>query len=123
MEFNIEKLLKILENKSTKINYSDIREFENAFEKFGLPAGRMISGSKIPPKGCQCVWNANIIIKPIGKIWYGDLNITRDEPKLKKISKFIGKTLYVLREHDCRFNTENDDIDNLIKKSVWNTGE
>lgn len=91
------------------------------FYKYKLNCGRIISSHKKSPTGQICVWNANIIIKSSGKIWFGDLNITKEGDTLKEIAKEIGEPLYVLRESDCRFNTENDNIDLLITKSVWNT--
>jgi hypothetical protein len=93
------------------------------FEKYGFYLGRMISPYKETPNGCRCVWNANIITKSQGKIWYGDINITKDAPKLKLIADELKETLYILRERDCRFDTENDPIDSLINRSIWNTAQ
>jgi hypothetical protein len=84
-----------------------------------LHIGRMISASKSGPKSHVCVWNANIITKSQGKVWFGDLDLTRDGAKLQIVADTIGERLYVLREHDCRFNTENDPIEELIERSVW----
>ena len=81
----------------------------------------MISGSKIPPKGEICVWNANIISRSNGKIWFGDLNLTKDGKALKLIATELGEPLYVLREHDARFGTETKPIEELIEKAVWST--
>lgn len=83
--------------------------------------GRMISAYKIAPDGCFCVFNANVITRNQNKVWYGDLNITREELKLKKIAQEIGEPLYVLREMDCRFDGEKDSIETLISKAVWST--
>jgi hypothetical protein len=94
---------------------------DEIFRSKKLYMGRMISGSKKSPVGCQCVWNANIIIRSRGKIWYGDINITKEGKKLKEVSKEIGETIYVLREHDARFGTESDNIESLISKAVWST--
>lgn len=91
------------------------------FDKHRLLCGRMISAGKRGPSGHLCVWNANVITKSSGKIWYGDLNITKEGNKLKEIAKEIGEPLYVLREKDCRFKTENNSVDLLINNSVWNT--
>ena len=85
--------------------------------------GRMIGATKQPPKGCVCVWNANIVTKSEGKVWFGDLNLTREGDKLKEIAKEFGEPLYVLREHDCRFGTENDSIDMLIERATWSTNQ
>lgn len=91
------------------------------FSKHKLYCGRMISAHKTSPRGQICVWNANLITKSSGKIWFGDLNITKEGKLLKEISEEVGEPLYVLREKDCRFNTENDSVDLLVSKSVWNT--
>lgn len=93
------------------------------FEKHKLYCGRMIAGSKRGPAGHVCVWNANVVIKSRGKVWYGDLDITKEGDKLKKIAEEIGEPLYVLREKDCRFDTESDPVDVLITRAVWSTLE
>jgi hypothetical protein len=93
----------------------------NEIEAKGLLCGRMLSGSKRAPKGQVCVWNANIITKSQKKVWFGDLNITKDGTLLKEVAKTIGEPLYVLREMDCRFDSQEDSIDILIGKSVWST--
>ena len=96
----------------------NIREI---FHKHKLTYGRMISGSKSCPAGQVCVFNANLVTKNRGKIWFGDLNITKEAKKLKKIAEEIGEVLYVLREGDCRFGTENDPIEVVIGRAVWDT--
>lgn len=74
--------------------------------------GAMISGSKSGyhrehPNNIA-VFNANLIVEGIGKVWYGDLDVTKSESKLKKLAKELGKRIYVLREMDCRFDTESE---------------
>jgi len=93
------------------------------FKKYKLCCGRMISGNKRSPEGNFCVWNANIIVRSVGKVWHGDLNITKEGPLLKQIAYEFGEHLYVLREHDCRFDTENDPIELLISRAVWDTSK
>lgn len=97
---------------------------ENIYDLFfnrKLHCGRIIAAHKTSPRGQVCVWNANIITKSSGKLWFGDLNITKEGSLLKEIAVEIGETLYVLRESDCRFGTEKDPIDLLISRAVWNT--
>jgi len=94
---------------------------DSIFVSHGLHIGRMISASKKAPEGHFCVWNANVITKTHGKVWFGDLNITKDAPVLEKIALAIGEPIYILRESDCRFNTANDSIEILIKKAIWRT--
>ena len=104
-----------------------MKDYNLYFKENDLPKYRMISGSK--SLYCQknpdnlVVFNANIVTEKSGKIWDGDLDITKDKDMLKKIASELGETLYVLYEMDCRFSTEKDSIETLIKKSVWNTEE
>lgn len=67
--------------------------------------GRMISGSKTGPKGHLCVWNGNIVVDG-RKRWYGDIDLTKQAKELAAAAKEIGKPLYILREHDARFDNE-----------------
>ena len=91
------------------------------FEEARLTCGRMIAGSKRAPEGQKCVWNANIVIASQGKVWYGDLNITKEGNILKLIATKLGEPLYVLREMDARFSTEKDTPAILISRAVWST--
>jgi hypothetical protein len=74
--------------------------------------GRMLSGSKQAAKTAGrehlTVFNANLIVTGFGKVWYGDIDITRDEEKLKKIALAFKSVVNVLREHDARFEYENN---------------
>jgi hypothetical protein len=77
-------------------------------------SGRMISASKRTPqtdgRDHLVVFNGNLIVEGYGKVWYGDLDITRDEAKIKELAKALG-TIYILREMDCRFDTaKNPDL-------------
>lgn len=75
-----------------------------------LMIGRMISGSKsgynedYPDN--LVVFNANIVIESRGKIWHGDLDVTRDYERLEKVSEALEEPLYILREMDARFENE-----------------
>ena len=93
----------------------------DVFNKHHLTFGRMISAYKEVPQGEVAYFNANAIIPSLGKIWYGDINITKSGDVLKQIAKELGETIYILREHDCRFDTENLPVEQLIQKAVWNT--
>jgi hypothetical protein len=98
-------------------------DFYKLFEKRNWYCGRMLSGSKVSPKGHKCVWNSNVVTKSQGKVWFGDVDITTDAPLLKEIAAEAGEPLYVLREMDCRFETANDPFNVLVNKAVWNTNE
>jgi hypothetical protein len=99
------------------------REIANVInEKLGY-MGRMISGDKCSynrkfPDNIV-VFNANVFVEGIGKVWYGDIDVTRDSPILFDISNTIGKDLYILREHDGRFDKENNP--DFEKVAVWST--
>jgi hypothetical protein len=76
-------------------------------ELLGMP-GVMLSGSKSAPAERRMVWNANIVIsgKPPVKVWFGDLSITDSNDKLQELANRTGKTVFILREMDARFDTE-----------------
>ncbi len=82
------------------------------------PIGRMISGSK--SGYCQrnpdnlVVFNANVCTDT-GKVWFGDLDITKDADKLKEAAEAMNCRLYVLYEGDARFNNE---AKPLLEKAV-----
>ena len=104
-----------------------VQEIQQYFESHGFYNARMLSGTKW---GYQeehpedlIVWNANVLMKDMGKVWYGDLNLTKDYIVLKSIAHSLDTTLYILWESDGRFGEENKPIDELIKKSVWDTDD
>jgi hypothetical protein len=104
-----------------------VEGIQQYFEFHGFHGGRMIGGSKTGYSAQYpddlIIFNANVLIKDIGKVWYGDLNLTQDYILLKSIADSLDTTLYILWESDGRFGEENKPIDELIKKSVWNTTE
>ena len=88
----------------------------------GFMMGRMISGSKssymqLYPKHVV-VFNANIVTKSRGKVWFGDLDLTLDEAKLKIVASALKEPLYVLREMDARFENEDQDFKFYQAKAV-----
>ena len=52
------------------------------------------------------IFNANLCTKEDGKFWHGDIDLTKDEPIIKKLAAEINKTVYVLYEMDARFDNE-----------------
>lgn len=87
--------------------------------------GRMLSMSKSDyrdanPNSVVC-FNANLVTAKDGKIWYGDLDLTKDGEVLKTIAEETNTIIYVLRELDCRFENESEDGIKLINKAVWDT--
>ncbi len=95
------------------------------FRDNNLPEARMISLSKSEYRDSNphsvCIFNANVITAKDGKIWYGDLDLTKDANALKAVSKELGVILYVLRESDARFENEDKGGVELIQKAVWDT--
>ena len=91
------------------------------FATNGLMLGRMIAASKgqycVEHQGDLVIFNANVITKTHGKVWYGDLNVNLDFDNLKNVADTIGEDLYILMEGDARFGYENAPIDELIAKA------
>ena len=88
-----------------------IARLQRLFEDAGLHMGQMISGSKtlyhrMNPNNLVC-FNGNIFVKGLGKVWWGDVDVTRSKTILRKIAYDNQITLYVLREMDGRFDNEN----------------
>lgn len=54
------------------------------------------------------VFNANVCTKNQKKIWYGDLDITKDREKLRELAGALGEDVYVLREMDARFDNQDN---------------
>ena len=104
-----------------------VEGIQQYFESHSLYVARMIGGSKMGYRTEHpddlIVFNANVFMKDVGKVWYGDLNLTEDYVILKSIAESLDTTLYVLWEMDGRFGEEKKPIDELIKKSAWNTDE
>jgi hypothetical protein len=85
-------------------------EVEKIFDTYHMFAGRMISGSKSGyysqhPKH-DVVFNANIFIPSVGKVWFGDLDITLDNKLLQEICNEIGEEMIVVSEMLGRFGAE-----------------
>ncbi len=102
-----------------------VEGIQQYFESHSLYVARMIGGSKMGYRTEHpddlIVFNANVLMPGYGKVWYGDLNLTQDYILLKSIAESLDTTLYILWESDGRFGEERKSIDELIKKSVWNT--
>ena len=104
-----------------------INDIQQIFKSHDFYNGRMIGGSKWQyskkhPEDL-IIFNANILMPGYGKVWYGDLNLSQDYKILKRISKCLNETLYILWESDARFGNENNPTEELIKKAAWNTDE
>jgi len=71
-----------------------------AYEILGIP-GRMLSRSKNMRKPTT-ICNANVFNANAEKIWFGDIEIERDQEALIQLAATEG-TLYILYETDGRF--------------------
>lgn len=95
---------------------------EEVFYSKGLIRGRLISGSKSGYRKMypdnEVYFNANIFVLGEGKIWHGDLDVTKDRDILIEIAHEIGKSLFILREMDGRFENEERPESEIIKYAV-----
>ena len=87
----------------THNNYTDI-----LIKEIGM-LSMMISGSKtgyhkMKPKNLP-VFNSNIIING-EKVWYGDIDLSLSKVKLQTIAVNENVDIYVIYEHDGRFENE-----------------
>jgi hypothetical protein len=92
------------------------------FEKEKLFEGRLISPSKsgyltIFPEN-EVYFNANIFVLCEGKIWYGDIDVTKEIEQLENVASEIGRDLYILREMDGRFGNEELSDPEIINRAV-----
>lgn len=93
------------------------------WKKNGLNLNRLISGNKTLyrnrfPKNFVC-FNANIFADGIGKVWWGDIDITQDHKKILQVASNLKIKLYILYEMDGRFENVNRDDFKVV--SIWNT--
>ncbi len=95
-------------------------KYKQAVELLGM-CGRMLSTSKCNYSRLHyeniIVFNGNVCTKD-GKIWYGDIDVTLDEDKLKTLAEAIGEKIYVLYEMDGRFDNEETPA---IDKAMYST--
>lgn len=92
------------------------------FKNEDLIMGRMLSYSKSSYReknpDNEVYFNANIFVLGEGKIWYGDLDVTKDRDSLERIASSLGKDLFILREIEGRFENENLKDSEIISKAV-----
>ena len=106
----------------TEGNNPQFYTYEEIFQKHGdLYTGKLL-GSKSLYRAHhsknKIYFNANIFTEQDGKIWWGDLDITVNQTHLQDISNELGKTIYILSEHDGRFGMENRPFEELKKCAV-----
>jgi hypothetical protein len=78
-----------------------------AAAKVGLPDGRMISQSKSGYRRLYpdhvTVFNGTLADAEGAGLWWGDLDLTVDEPKLLALAAELGTTSHVIYESDAMF--------------------
>jgi len=99
-----------------------MNSIKESFESNGLHIARMISYSKSTYRqrnpDNEVYFNANIFVLGEGKVWLGDLDVTKDRETLQKVATEIGKDLYIVRELDGRFDNENLKDSEILKVAV-----
>jgi len=86
---------------------------------------RLISGSKSLYRDKYpdhvVFFNANIFTKEDGKIWYGDIDLSIDEPKLKRLAYELTKEVFLLDEMSGRFESETKIGSQVEKDAIWSS--
>ena len=101
---------------------NEVKEaYTSLFRHNGLDQSRILSFSKSNYRNEHpndlILFNANVLTTK-EKVWYGDINLSQEENKLQDVAKMLCEDLYVLSESDCRFETENLPIEELLSKAV-----
>lgn len=91
-----------------------------AYEHLKWIPGRMIGGSKTlyrekHPEN-EVYFNANIFTID-GKEWWGDIDLTIDKDDLQTIANKSNKTLFIISEHDGRFENEKLSYEEILKRA------
>ena len=84
--------------------------------------GRLLSQSKSAYWGKHpthtVVFNSNLCTKKLGKIWFGDIDVTLEKDKIDTLAKRLDAKVYVLYEMDARFENEKKP---LLDRAVYVT--
>ncbi len=105
--------------------FSGTDQVLSLFAEHGLNMGRFFgSKSAYRTSNRQCVFvpNANVCSARAGKLWWGDLDLKRDEPVLEKIAHQLKQKLYVLREGDARWGEASVIGNEVAASAFWCTG-
>ena len=101
------------------------KEPTEVFAACGLAMGRCF-GSKSAYRAlhphCRFLPNANVFSQKHGKVWWGDLDLQRDEHALERIAKRLRCRLYVVREFDGRFENATLPFHQVVLRAGWCTG-
>src|SRR5665647_2044461 len=100
-------------------------ELSAVFNHAGISVGRCFGSTsgyrRLFPKHVF-IPNANVFCRQHGKIWWGDLDLQRDQPALEKVARKLRCRLYVLRESDGRFENASLPHETVIRRAQWHTG-
>ena len=102
-----------------------VKEPTAAFLKEDLGAGRCFgskSGYRSSHPRCIFLPNANVFCERFGKVWWGDLDLRRDKPALERVSRRLRVRLYVLSEHDGRWENAESAFSDVLYRAYWCTG-
>lgn len=92
------------------------------FNVFRYPFGKMLSSSKSGYRNRnpenEIFFNANIFTVEDGKIWWGDIDYTKDRETLEKIAMKLERKLYIVKELDGRFENENIKTNQIKKRAI-----
>jgi hypothetical protein len=107
------------------MEFSAIDRVAAAFSRCGLSIGRCF-GSKFAYRAANpghCfIPNANVFCRRQGKVWWGDLDLARDKPKLNAAARRLRARLYILAEHDGRFEKASLEHSKVVERAIWHTG-
>ncbi len=95
------------------------------FASVGLPLGLCLgskSGYRRAHREHFFVPNANVFCRPYGKVWWGDLDLWRDAAALERAARRLHCRLYVLHEHDGRFDNASLEFREMQNRAMWHTG-
>lgn len=102
-----------------------LQKGEKYFRRAGLYQGRHFgskSGYRKRNPTHVFIPNAHVYCRPHGRVWWGDLDLKRDQPALEKAARFIRCRLYVVREHDSRPREPELLHAMVLRKAIWQTG-
>jgi len=95
------------------------------FDVVGLARGRCFgskSGYRQMNRRHFFVPNANVFCRSHGKVWWGDLDLWSDARRLEQAAQQLRCRLFVLREHDGRFDRAEMPFGEVREQAVWHTG-
>ena len=86
------------------------------------PYPAMLDGDKMQYRkenpNSTVLYNGNVVTRT-AKVWYGDIDVTKNIENLTALARELGESVYVLREMDARFDThDNPNFENAVFEVV-----